>query len=111
MRARRDARASSSALRPMRHLEERLVEVRPPIAEELPLRTHLLDDIEIQIGDYELLALAPRFRQDLAAGIGEIARSVEVPEVPRRLRPDAVVRADEVSVRDGVCRLLELPEV
>jgi hypothetical protein len=47
----------------------------------------------------------------LAAGIAEVAGAVEFADVPGRLGADAVDRADEVAVGDGVRGLLELPEV
>src|SRR5437773_993570 len=82
-----------------------------PVAEELPDVPHFLDLVEIQIRDDHFLLVAGSFGDDLSARRAEIALAVEFANVPRMLASDAIDRADKISVRDGVSRLLQLPEV
>src|SRR5207245_6615013 len=50
-------------------------------------------------------------REEVAAGVHEITRAVELTDVPGRFAAHAIDAAHEVAVRDRVRRLLELPEV
>src|SRR5581483_4482989 len=61
--------------------------------------------------DDQLVFIARRLRQNVAARIAEVALAVELADVPRRLAADAVVGADEVAVGDRVALLLDLPEI
>src|SRR5262245_41688280 len=81
------------------------------IAVELPHATHFLDHVEVAIGDDELVLVLARDRQHVAARIADVARAIELAEVPGLLRPDAIGRGDEVAVRHRVRWLLELPEI
>ena len=47
----------------------------------------------------------------LTARVAEIALTVKFADVPRRFRADAVDRADEITVGDGVRGLFEFPEI
>src|SRR5688572_12629755 len=84
---------------------------RPAVAVELPGVAHLLDELEIEVGDDQLVAIAAADRDDLPAGIAEVALAVELADVPGRFVADAIDRADEVPVGNGVRRLLQLPEI
>src|SRR5262249_28660081 len=88
---------------------ERLIQIWASVAVELPLRSHVADEIEVEVGHDELVFVARRFGEDAAPRIAEVRRAVELADAPRRFVPNAVVRADEVAVRDRVRRLLELP--
>jgi hypothetical protein len=47
----------------------------------------------------------------LTARVAEIALTVKFADVPRRLSSDAVDRADEITVGDGVRGLFEFPKI
>src|ERR1043165_3982278 len=87
------------------------VALRAPVAVELPGVPHFLDQVEVEVGDDDLVLVAAGLGDDLAAGVAEVGLSVELADVPGGLAPDAVDGADKVLVGDGVGRLLELPEV
>src|SRR5438128_7405389 len=44
-----------------------LISLRPAVAEELPDVAHLANLVEVQIGDHQLVVVARRLRDDLAA--------------------------------------------
>src|SRR5947207_13976280 len=90
---------------------ESVIRVRAPVAEELPRVAHLADFIEVELRRDEGVLVAFGDREHLAARIAEVALPVKLADVPRRLETDPVDGADEVAVRDGVRRLLQLPEV
>src|SRR5262249_42193944 len=90
---------------------ERRVELGATVAIELPLRAHLADHFEIEIGDDDLVFVARGFGEDASARVAEVRLAVELADVPRGLVADPVVRSDEVAVGHGVCGLLELPEI
>src|SRR5262245_29619092 len=90
---------------------ERAVRVRTTIAKELPDRPDFLDQVEIEVGNDDSVLIARGFRDDAPARIAEVAGAVELADVPRRFRADAVDRADEVAVGDGVRGLFELPQI
>src|SRR6188768_2201276 len=83
----------------------------PAVAVELPDVAHLADLVEVELGGDQLALVAARVRDELPARVAEVALSVELADVPGRFLADAVDRADEVRVGDGVRRLLELPQV
>ena len=67
--------------------------------------------VEIQVGREHLVLVARGLGDDLAARVGEVARPVELADVPRRLNADAIDGGDEVPVGHGVRRLLQLPQI
>src|SRR5207249_4477822 len=70
-----------------------------------------LNFIQIQIRNDDFLFIARALRNDLAARRAEITLAIELTDVPRMLASNAVDRADEVTIRHRMGRLLELPEV
>src|SRR5438270_5435955 len=90
---------------------EVLVRLRPAVAVELPGVPDLADLVEVEVrGDHGVL-VARALGDELPARRREVALAVELADRPGLFYADAVDRADEVAVRDGVRRLLELPEV
>src|SRR3954464_6484500 len=87
------------------------VRIRPAIPEELPRVAHFADLVEVELRGDECVFVAIGDREELSARIDEVALSIKLADVPRSFESDAIDRADEVAVRDGVRRLLELPEV
>src|SRR5439155_6896343 len=61
--------------------------------------------------DDELVFVLAALRQEIPARIHEVARAIELPDVPRRLDADPIDAAHEVAVRHGVRGLLEFPEI
>src|SRR5690606_27705561 len=82
--------------------DEVAVAVRTAVAVELPDVADFADLVEVEIGDDQLVLVAGTLRDNLSARVGEIALSIELADVPRRLGADAVDRADEVAVGRGV---------
>src|SRR5437016_1740556 len=93
----------------LRH--ELSVALRPAIAEELPGVTHFANHIEIKIGNNQRVLVARRLRDDLSARIAKVTLAIEFADVPGHFVADPVYRADEVTISDGVGRLLQLPKV
>src|SRR3954454_21815242 len=87
------------------------VRIRPAIPEELPRVAHFADLVEVELRGDECVFVAIGDGEELSARIDEVALSIKLADVPRSFESDAIDRADEVAVRDGVRRLLELPEV
>src|SRR2546421_6935339 len=98
----------SSSRQQLRHF---LVNLRPPVAVELPDVPDLRDLVEVQIRHQELVLVAACLRDELPPGVAEIAFSVKFADVPGRLKPHAVDRADEVAVCNRVRWLFELPQI
>src|SRR3989475_2342871 len=87
------------------------IHVRATIPVELPRIPHLAHEIQVKVSDEQLLLFLRRLRDDLAARIREVARTVIVVRTELFLLSDAIDRADPVSVRDRVRRLLDEPEM
>src|SRR5947207_13732107 len=88
-----------------------VVGVGPAVAEELPCAPDVLDDVEVHLRDDELVLVLAALRQEVAARIDEVARAVELPDLPRHFDADAIDAAHEVTVGDRVGRLFELPQI
>src|SRR3990172_9505018 len=88
-----------------------LVRLRPSIPEELPHVPHFADLVEVELRRDQLRLVARGVHEELPARIAEIARSIKLADVPRRLEAHAVDRAHEVGIRHRVRGLLELPEI
>src|ERR1017187_5755796 len=88
-----------------------LVRFGTAIAIELPDVAHVANHIEIEIGHDDRILVAGTFRNDLAARIRKITRSVKFPETPRLLRPDPVDCADIIDIGDRCGRLLQFPQI
>src|SRR5213082_88320 len=78
------------------------VAVGPAVAEELPHTAHLLDHIEVEIGDNDFILVAAGLGDDLSARVAEITLAVELTDGPWLLGPNAVDRAHEVAVGNGM---------
>src|ERR1043166_2319156 len=87
------------------------VSVRPAISEKLPRVANFADLVHIEIGNDELILVACADSEHLSTRITEIALAVEFADVPRRLGSDAVDRADKITVRNCMSRLLEFPKI
>src|SRR5262249_39681637 len=90
---------------------ESAIGLRPPVTVELPGVAHFADLLQVELRGDQRVFVALGLGHELAARVAEVALSVELADVPRRLVADAVDGADEVAVGHGVRRLLELPEV
>src|SRR5215212_8569782 len=86
--------------------DDRLVALRPAVAEELPGIPDLADHVQVKVCDDERVLVPWGLRYELAARVAEVALAVEFAYVPRLLVAYAVDSADEVTVGDGVRRLL-----
>ena len=106
-----DDRAVLDEERHVELLRHRPVRVRPAIAVELPHAADFFDHVEVHVGDDELVLVFRSRRQEVAARVDKVGSPVEAADVPRRFGADAVAARHEVAVRDGVRRLLELPQV
>src|SRR5262249_43856324 len=78
---------------------------------KLPVRPNVTDFIQIQVGDYQFVFVFTAFGQDAPVRIAEIRRAEEFADIPRRFGPDAIDRADEISVGHGVRALFQLPKI
>src|SRR5947208_17141579 len=87
---------------PSLHFRDRPVRFGTAIAIELPGVPDLLDQPEIEVGNDEFVFVTTRNRYELPARVAEVTLSVELADVPRLLHADAIDRADEIPVRDGV---------
>jgi len=80
----------------------------PSVSEDWPDISHLGDHVESRSGDYQFvlsrLAWAKIFR-----GVAEVTLAVELADVPGGFRPDAIQRADEVSVGERRARVVPAP--
>src|SRR3954463_3117187 len=83
----------------------------PAIAEELPDLAHLADHVEVEVRDYDFIFVAAGLRNDFSPRIAEITLAVKFADIPRLLPPHAINRANEISIGDGVRRLLQLPQI
>src|SRR6266404_2883384 len=92
-------------------LDHVVVRLGATIPEELPGPAHLLDHVEVHLRDYELVFVLAAFRQEVSARIHEVARAVELADVPRCLDADPIDTSHEVAVCHRVRGLLELPQV
>src|SRR5690606_34902099 len=111
-RAKTQKRKNSRIVRvPNLIINDRAIKIGSAVAEELPRVSNFADLVHIKIGDNKFVLIAASFGEDLPARIAKIALAVKLADVPRSFGTDAVYRPDEISVRDRVCRLLELPEI
>src|SRR5215831_19350680 len=92
-------------------LRERPVGFGTPVAIKLPGAPHLFDHVEVYVGDDEIVLILAADGEEVSARIDDIRGAVELADVPRRFSAYAVRGGDEVSVRDRVRRLLELPQI
>src|SRR5258708_16811854 len=90
---------------------KRSVTLGTPIAEELPRLSGLRNHVEIDVGHQHRIFRAARLRKDLSARIAEVALAIELADVPRLLASHAVDRADKISIRPRMRRLLQFPQV
>src|SRR5688500_16294827 len=92
--------------------DEVVVRVGPAVAVELPRLADLGDLVQVEVAHDQLLVVrAAEIAHELPTRISEVRLAVEVVVADVLLDPDAVDRADEVAVRDGVRHLLDPPQV
>src|SRR5262245_42892652 len=79
-------------------IDQRSVSLGAPITEELPQVAHLAHHVHVHLGADQFVLVGRSLGQDLAAWVDEIAGAVELTDVPRRLAPHPVHRADVAAV-------------
>src|ERR1017187_7456909 len=87
------------------------VHVGPPVAEELPGLPYFGDQVQIQIGGQDFIAIARRLGDNLAPRIAEVARAVEFADIPGSFHAHAVDGGDVITIRHRMRGLFQLPEV
>src|SRR5215472_5184527 len=92
-------------------LDQVAIRLRTPVSVKLPHIANFLNFVEIQVRHDHFFLIARRFCNDLAARRAEITLSVKFADVPWIFTPDAINRAHKITIRDGMCRLLEFPKV
>src|SRR5215813_9476267 len=92
-------------------LDQVAIRLRTPVSVKLPHIANFLNFVEIQVRHDHFFLIARRFCNDLSARRAEITLSVKFADVPWILTPDAINRAHKITIRDGMCRLLEFPKV
>jgi hypothetical protein len=90
---------------------QRSVGFRTPVAIELPNLSYFLDHVEIEIGYQHFIFRAAGLCDDFAARIAEITLTVKFADIPWLLATDPIDGADEITVRRGVRRLLQFPQI
>ena len=88
---------------------QRAVGIGPAIAEKLPRVSHFANHVEIQIGNHQRVLIARRLGNKPPSRIAKITLPVKLTNVPGLFVPDAIDRADEVTVRHRMRRLLDPP--
>ena len=79
------------------------------VAEKLPGVTDLANHVEVDIGNNDGVLVAGRLCDDLPTWVTEITLTIEFADVPGLFVTDTVDGADEVTVRDRVRGLFQLP--
>src|SRR5438105_11858362 len=80
-----------SRLRFSLRAHDRVIAFRPTVAEELPDVAHVANQIQIHIGDHDVVRVAlRRRREELAARVAEIALAVKLADPPRLLEAGTV---------------------
>src|ERR1700716_3249363 len=88
---------------------QRAIRFRTAVAIKLPDLPYFLDHVEIEIGDQHFVFIAAGLGEDLATRIAEITLAIKLADIPRLFTSNTIDRTDEVSVRGGMCGLLEFP--
>src|SRR3954465_7796130 len=82
----------------------------PAIAEELPGVADFADQIEVHVGDYDIVVGPLLARCDeLSPRVYEITLPVKLADAPGLFPAGSIDRANEILICDGVRRLFELP--
>src|SRR5258708_24108838 len=92
-------------------LREIAVRFWAAIPVKLPGAADLFDHVEVNVRNDELVLVFTAGGEEVSARIHDVRGPVELADVPGRLGPDAIRGRDEIAVRHGVRRLLELPEI
>src|ERR1700676_137498 len=87
------------------------VRLRTAVAIELPGIAHLLNLIQVQVGDEQLVFVAAGLRHNFSARIAEVALTVELADFPGLLRTDAIDGRDKIRIGDSMRGLLQLPKI
>ena len=88
---------------------QRSVRIRPPIAIELPDATHLLDHVEVHLGDDEFILSSTQWPGNCRVGRRNDG-SVESSDVPGASVPTRLLQAMKYPLLNCVSWLFELPE-
>src|SRR4051794_29420807 len=62
---------------------DRPISLRPAVAIELPRIPDFANEVEVEVGDDDVVDITRPFRQDLAARVAEITLAVEFADAPR----------------------------
>ena len=92
-------------------MHDRPIRLGPAIAVKLPCVADLANYVEVEIGNDDIVAIAFADGQHLPARVTEIALPIELADSPRLFEARSIDRPHEIPIGDGMCRLLELPEV
>src|SRR4051812_14980358 len=87
------------------------VRLRAAVAIKLPGVADLANQIEIEIGDHDIVGVPRAFGQYAATRIAEITLAIKLADSPRLLPAGPINRADEVTIGDRVSWLFELPQI
>src|SRR2546423_11195662 len=91
--------------------DELRITLRPAIAEELPGVAHFANHVKIEIGNHQRVFVARRLGDNLSPRIAEVTLAVKFSDVPGHFVADPVDGADEVTIRNGVGGLFQLPKI
>ena len=103
----------------MKSLRDGRVRIHAAIAPERPVAAHVLDALQVHLGDQHFFLVVRGLRDDLPEGIGDERSAPELQALARRLiaanvaglEADAIGHGDVNSVGDGVGALDGLPGV
>ena len=70
-------------------VDDRAVGLGPTIAEELPGVANLADEVEVEVGDNHIIAVAPADGEHLAPGIAEVSSGRKTRRSARDLQSQA----------------------
>src|SRR5260370_15084715 len=79
-------------------LYQRTVHVGSPVTEKLPGLAHFADHVQVQVGRQNFVFVAGCLRDNLAAWIAEVTRSIKLADVPGRFHAHTINRCDEITV-------------
>src|SRR5439155_15621594 len=92
-------------------LHERFITLGPPIPEELPDIADFANQVEVHVGDDDIVVVALADGEELPAWITKIALAVKLTDPPGLFQTGPVDRSNEILVGDRMRRLLQFPQV
>src|SRR4030095_11551791 len=69
------------------------------------------DQVEIQVRHNQFVLVATRLCDDLPPRIAEVASPIKLSDVPGEFMADAIDRTHKITIRHGMCRLFQFPEI